>query len=397
MKLEPRQLGWHFHFGLRPLWSSAARARRSWLFNLCAVAPLGWFAIPLASLSAQEPATEIVSPIVVASPSSVAGSGSEQDGIIRVATLPEYLLAPDDDGSEVPLTAPQLIDPQELISELAAEAEGEASAVVQESAAAESEAADTASEGEPGLDAGDDGLQLPELGSFLTGLARRHIPHTFSDNKKWNRTAERWDGLEFELDGLRLETRRRRKTVNHGNWQRYDVELLDPNREFVIRLNRLETREDGRLVADVDITSYVKAHGRFARWNHGVQLISLGVDARARITLNVVVSLGTELDFSQVPPAVVLDPIVESSRLSFQDFEVDRIGEIGGDVAQWLGDQCEGILRAKVEDQQEKITSKLNRAIDRNRDDLRLSVVELTQSEWGRLVERQMAAKQEEN
>ena len=54
------------------------------------------------------------------------------------------------------------------------------------------------------------------------------------------------------------------------------------------------------------------------------------------------------------------------------------------------------MLREKVEEQQEKITAKLNRAIDRHRDDLRLSVVELTRNEWGRLVERHMQQQQAE-
>lgn len=393
MKIMPRRFRSALPFSPVRLRSQTALARRFTPKCLCVAA--SWLLVlTVTSLSAQEPSSELVSPIVVASPAGRSETASDDSGIIRVATLPDYLLAPSDDDSEVPLTAPQLIDPQELAAELAAEAQQTAPS---EPVADEQADAQELVETEPAIEAGDDGLQLPELGAFLTGLARRHIPHTFSDNKKWGKTAERWDGLEFELDGLRLETRRRRKTVNHGNWQRYDVRLLDPNREFVIRLNRLETREDGRLLADVDISSYVQAHGRFARWNHGVQLISLGVDARARLNLNVVVSLGTELDFSQVPPAVVFDPIVESSRLSFQDFEVDRIGEIGGDVAEWLGDQCEGTIRARVEDQQEKITAKLNRAIDRNRDDLRLSVVELTQNEWGRLVERQIAAQQKQN
>ena len=317
------------------------------------------------------PVPELVPPIVVAAEpapeSSMVGAG---EGVIRIAARMN-----DDPPSVMPpLAPPALVAPVTNGADAPAEE----------------------TEDEIPLEAGDDGLSLDELGSFLTRLARRHVPHTFSDNKKWGGTIDRWNGLDFELDGLRLETRRRRKEVNHGNWQRYDVQLLDPDREFVIRLKRLESRADGRLVSEIEITSYVQAHGQFARWNRGVQLISLGVDARARMTLNVVVSLGTTMDFSQLPPAVVLDPVIESSRLTVHDFEVDRIGQVGGDVAEWLGRQSESMLREKVEEQQEKITAKLNRAIDRPRDDLRLSVVELTRNEWGRLVERHMQQQQAE-
>ena len=235
----------------------------------------------------------------------------------------------------------------------------------------------------------------PDFGEWsrmLTLLAREHLPHTFRDDKHWGGTTRRWDGVDVERDGLRIETRRRWKDVNHGTWKRYEVALVDPAREFTVTLKRFERRPDGRLAIDFDIESDVRVHGQVARWNRGVQLVALSADATARLRLTIGLSLGTGLDLSELPPAVVFDPHVHAARLELVEFELDRVGQIAGELAELMGAGAEGLLEEKVRDQEGKLVEKLNRAIDKRRAKLRLSLTDLAKSDWGRRIERYLTA-----
>ena len=55
-----------------------------------------------------------------------------------------------------------------------------------------------------------------------------------------------------------------------------------------------------------------------------------------------------------------------------EHFEVDRVSKIGGDVAEQWGELMEDILIERlVKRQNEKLVGKLNKSIDKERDDLK--------------------------
>lgn len=233
-------------------------------------------------------------------------------------------------------------------------------------------------------------MTLEQWSSFLTEMARAHLPHTFRDDKHWGGTTRRWDGVDVERDGWRIETRRKWKEVKHGTWKRYEASLVDPNQEFLLALTRFEPLPDGKLAIEFQIDSLVNVHGQVARWNRGVQLIALSADATARLRLTVGMTLGTRLDLSELPPAVAFEPVVHSAHLELVEFELDRLGHVAGEIAEILGRGAEGMLEEKVSEQDAKLVEKMNRAIDRKRAMLRLSLSDLVQTEWGRLVERHL-------
>jgi len=58
-----------------------------------------------------------------------------------------------------------------------------------------------------------------------------------------------------------------------------------------------------------------------------------------------------------------------------EHFEVDQISKIGGEVAEQWGELMEDLLVERlVKRQNEKLVSKLNRSIEKERDDLKLSL-----------------------
>ena len=222
----------------------------------------------------------------------------------------------------------------------------------------------------------DEARQLLQWG---VDWVRQLIPETYHNDKKWGQTKQIVSGLDIRTQGGRLHTRRRRKEVEHGRWLRYDVHLGDPSDpdRLDIRVLRAEQGEDRRLRFDVQIDTVVDVHLQQQRWNLGTKLFSLSVDARATLRLMLTGDIAFELDFTRIPPDVLADPRILSTDLQLVDLDVDRIGKIGGDVAESVGDLVKRVIREEyLPEQQAKIMTKLNSQIDRRRDRLRLSAGE---------------------
>lgn len=209
---------------------------------------------------------------------------------------------------------------------------------------------------------------------------RHLIPETYHNDKSWGKTKRIVSGLDIKTSDGRLHTNRRRRDVEHGRWVRYEVRLGDPTdpRRLNIQVLKAEQGADRRLRFEVQIDTLVDVHFQQQRWNLGVKLLSLSVDAEARIRMRVTGDIAFEMDLTRIPPDILADPHVLSTQLELVDLKVDRIGVVGGDAAESIGDLVKRVVRDEyLPEQQAKITDKLNRQIDRRRDRLRLSA-----SEW---------------
>ena len=222
------------------------------------------------------------------------------------------------------------------------------------------------------------------LSRLLTGLARQHIPHTYSEDKDWGKQAERWSGIRFRREGFRIETKRKKKLVNHGVWKKYSAELINPKEQFSISVQNL-TGKDGKLFFELQSSAAVKLHGRQAKWAKGVQLYSISADANATIDLTVHCELDIDLDFSKLPPDVIFKPKVTKAKIVVQDFKVDRISKVGGEIAQQLSRAVRRKLDDKIKRQEEKLVTKLNKAIAKKQDRLKISFKEASDNKYAEL------------
>lgn len=219
---------------------------------------------------------------------------------------------------------------------------------------------------------------LPENASgammdFLANVIRDNIPAHHLDEKDWNGTKKIYAGIKFRREGLKIETERRWKTVNHGLWKKYEAKLVDPAKTLDVRLTDVHWQPDGRLHAHLTIVSEMLVNVWQTQWNLGVRVYAIQSEVRVRTAMDVDATVGFQLDPTSLPPALVVDPHVESASLRLSSFHVNRIGNLGGDVAEELGDASESLIRNfLVKPQSEKLASKLNRQIDKKRDKLRL-------------------------
>ena len=223
------------------------------------------------------------------------------------------------------------------------------------------------------------------LMAAITAMVREQIPHQYEDTSKWGMTTEVWDGLHVRREGLRIKTKRRKKEVNHGAWTLYRIELTNPQEEFRIRVEKERELAEGGVAFDLVFAARLHVFGRRSRWVKGVQLISLSADADARVELRLSCKLAMSLDITQLPPDVVFHPQVDDARLDITYFRVDRISEVGGTLAKELGHGIERVLQKKVDEKRDRLVEKVNSAIDRHSDKLRISFDDLVASKWKRL------------
>ena len=219
---------------------------------------------------------------------------------------------------------------------------------------------------------------LPEhasqaMSEFLASIIRDNIPESHLEDKDWDRTKKVYAGIKIRREGLKLETERRWKTVNHGLWKKYEAKLVDPKNRLDVRMTDVQWQPDGRLHARLNMVSEMIVNAWQTQWNYGVRVYAVQSEARVRLQMDVEVTVGFALDNASFPPALVVDPRVENASLRMASFHVNRIGNLGGDVAEELGDAAEGMIRKLVvEPQSDKLAGKLNRQIEKKRDKLRI-------------------------
>jgi hypothetical protein len=202
---------------------------------------------------------------------------------------------------------------------------------------------------------------------WLASLALSKTPRTFDGDKDWGQTKQVWSGLNVHREGLKLKTNRRFREQEHGRWIKYEVTLpdtvsaagSDPHALtcLVHEATSISDQATGqqRLRVRATFTTPLQYQARVQRWNVGVKLFSATVTGHMKVRLETVATMGFSADYSELPPALVIDPLIESAK-------------------QW-GRVIEDVLVERiVEKQNTKLVDKMNRSIEKERDDLRVSM-----------------------
>ncbi|QDV86767.1 hypothetical protein [Stieleria sp.] len=219
----------------------------------------------------------------------------------------------------------------------------------------------------------------------LVDLAIRKTPHQYNGKKNWEKTKKIWAGVRFRRDGLKLSTHRRWREVRHGLQTRYHVQFpgdASAPRPVIAEVRQVthcngDASQRAGWTIECELATPLDFSARIERWNLGVQWYSVEVSGHMEIRLTVHGRLSSYPDYSVLPPAIVIDPTVTSASLHLDALHVDRISKVGGEVAETWGEIVEKIVNEiLIDDINEKLHAKLNKAIDKKRDDLRFSAVD---------------------
>ena len=203
-------------------------------------------------------------------------------------------------------------------------------------------------------------------------------------DKNWGDTKKMWAGVKVRRDGFKIRTKRRFREVEHGRWVRYAVTLPPHDAPNAAAIDIHEVRSEidpmtgnQRWKIDSSIVAPMTFTARIQRWNLGIRAYSMTISGVMQVRMRSLVSIGLLADYGEIPPAMVVDPQVEYAHLVLESFKVGRVSHVGGEVAQQWGELMEEILVERfVKKQNERLVDKLNRSIDKERDDLRLSTAD---------------------
>ena len=221
---------------------------------------------------------------------------------------------------------------------------------------------------------------------WLATKASKHIPRTMSGDKNWGDTKRVWAGVKMRIDGFKLRTNRRYRELEQGRWIKYEVTLPDvpPAIEITnVSPDTDATTGEQNWMITSSVVSPMDFEARIQRWNLGVKIFSVTVRGKARIRLNSTLLVGFHLNYGEIPPGLVIAPSVQKAELVMEHFEVDRVSKIGGDFAEQWGELLEDILIERlVKRQNEKLVGKLNKVINEEQDELKLSLSDWLEN-WG--------------
>lgn len=234
----------------------------------------------------------------------------------------------------------------------------------------------------------------PPLVDLAESLIAEALPRRYSDAKHWGGQKHFTKGLKVELDGLKLETRRRKELVNHGTWKRYDVWIPD-GQKLVLDVSEMRTYDDGRVTFRVTAAGPLQGRVELQQWERGVRLVGLSADCEAKVRLTLDVEAALSSRQGTLLPTVAVAPKVSAAHAEMTDFRLRRIGDLRGPLAKELGDRAEPTLQREVREQNEKIAAKINKSIAKHQDDLRLSGDEFLKEQWDKLKETFSKARNE--
>ena len=220
------------------------------------------------------------------------------------------------------------------------------------------------------------------IDNFLTRLVLDSIPHTFTEDKNWGKQDERWDGIKWRRDGLRISTNRRKKVVNHGTWRKYSTELINPQNEFSVQVKNLRKLDNGKTAFDVHFTAHLKIDARESKWVKGVQLYSFSAEGHTKVRLKVSCELGVTMDITRFPPDLIFSPVATDADLIVDEFRIDRISKAGGEFSQQMTKVVRKELDKKIEEKEAKLVDKINKQLTKKKDKLKLSIADALQSKF---------------
>jgi hypothetical protein len=235
---------------------------------------------------------------------------------------------------------------------------------------------ETSSQSETLGDVWEGGKPAPWLVEWLRQQALRNLPEQIEEKKDWGGQVEVLDGWKVDWDNNQLKTKRRWKMANHGLWKRYSVRWHDPEKELSLQVLSLDPIGPTEIRTQVRIEAPLELFARASQYRWDVQMWSLSLQSRARVRLDLVTRIRVQSIPTEVPPAIRIEPHVESATATLTEWRVERISQIQGPMAEALGESLERLIEQKIAESNESLAEKINRAIAKKSDGFRFSFQE---------------------
>lgn len=211
-----------------------------------------------------------------------------------------------------------------------------------------------------------------EATDFIRGIALLLIPPVFDDDDGWGDETRIQSGLNIRFNDGQLQTNRRWKHVNHGNWLQATGKLVDPEERFQLNAARLPDSEKGTQRYEVEVSARLRVTGRQQQWSYGVMLWSISAEAVADVTLHLILDVKSEVVQTDDVTRLRFNPEVTSAETQLTNFSLRRISHLKGTAVQEFGDLFEKLIRKRVGRENKNLATRINTALEKKRERLEI-------------------------
>jgi hypothetical protein len=231
----------------------------------------------------------------------------------------------------------------------------------------------------PALDAPASAPRFPFV-SLLRDLSREVVPDEFEEREDWGRQVRVFSGFDVRGRPPDLRISRRTKLVNHGVWRRFRVQFIHPERRLHLEVRNVQFEPGSGVTFQVVCSARVRCTAQAVVWNYGVKGLSssLQSDATVRVVAEARITSEDEAKPGSLFSLVVFRPEVTELKLRLADLDVRRVGLIGGDAADELGDASKRTIERLLERQEPELRRTIAKKIDEEDLKLRLPVLQFS-------------------
>ena len=214
----------------------------------------------------------------------------------------------------------------------------------------------------------------PTWSEVLHAVVLTAIPDKYQDIKNWGKTKEIFGGLRIQQKGFRVHVAERKRTVNHGIWHKYHITLIEPAQTLKVVIEDIRPLDASRFQFRIRLASKLRCRGDFEHWVLGVKGLNMTVisDADVEVFAHCRLSIQTESNRKHFFPDLLLQPHVDRVEIFLTNLDVQRIGELRGDLAEGLGDLSRHDIENLLQSQETRVTKKINEAIEKKKSSLRI-------------------------
>ena len=222
----------------------------------------------------------------------------------------------------------------------------------------------------------------PQMTGWVRWLLLRNLPPNYEDKRKWGKQKEIFDGWDFEREGLKIETRRKYKKVNHGTWSRYFIEWIEPLTTLKINMSEMREIRPSVFAFHLQVEAPLHVFGRISRYQWDAQLISLSADAEAYVKLDLGMELEIRLNPLEIPPMIQLFPRATEGKIEMTQFRLTRLSHFKGPMVKVLSHSLREMVEDRVAEYNDQLVAKVNRMLDKQQDKLKLSTQAWLSQSW---------------
>jgi hypothetical protein len=205
---------------------------------------------------------------------------------------------------------------------------------------------------------------LDSLAGSLRGYLVQGLPNPLLETKTgWGRQERVANGLKWRGQGLHVHPEVQYALKNDGNWRKLTLTASNLPDTLVFDLRNFQQPPHGPATFDAFISFDARAEYERQTWSGGLRLYSGSTRARFRVRLRLNCEVTSRLEKNEsLVPDVIFRLRVLHAELGYDNFVVEHVAGVGGELAKLLGDAAKGSLRFRPE-LERSLLDKANAAI----------------------------------